>query len=578
MEGGHSLLGPRARRGRVLAYGLLAAAACAATSRVWADDPASMRSLAQRFDSPSNVFTEDENAVSLSQTVEPGQVYVKPVEQPPALGLEMVPPQVRPIRLTAPDVVAPAAKSIFAGHENAVSPSQRVEPGQVYVKAVDPPPALGLEMVSPQVRPMRVAAPPAVAPAYNVVVAPAPYVVPPAPSVVPPAANVTVPPAPPIALAVEAPAVVAQQIVTRDVEPPPLSLSVSEPPIVIPPPIIHTQAPGYARFNGMGDAQTDALQVAGLTVASADQPPPAPAAEGSGPTGDASSIATVDKLGDAPPTNTLAFLRQQALLLEPGKCQFDWGLTYSVFNDTFALPIVNHAGTITGVANERERLRLMTIPFAVRYGVCDGVQAYINAPLGWANSEETTDNGDSINNNFGGLGDLSAGFTFQLMKGCGAWCPDVVGSLGFVAPTGHATFATSLLASNSALGQGFWDITTNVIAVHTIDPILFYYGAGYVHRFQNTIDGIDVNPGEEFDYLFGVGFAANPWVTVSGTVLGANITRYGANGVSLPGTDQDPIRFRISVTVVKDQRICEPFAEIAMTPDSPSRVGVTFTY
>jgi hypothetical protein len=283
-------------------------------------------------------------------------------------------------------------------------------------------------------------------------------------------------------------------------------------------------------------------------------------------------------LGDAPPSNSLAFLRQQAILLEPGKCQFDWGLTYSVFNATFALPIVNHSGDVVGVANERERLRLMTIPFAVRYGICPGLQAYINAPLGWANSEETTDNGDSINNNFVGLGDLSAGFNFQLMKACGAWCPDVIGSLGFVAPTGHATFATSLLASNSALGQGFWDITTNVIAVHTIDPVLFYYGAGYIHRFQNTIDDINVNPGEEFDYLFGVGFAMNPWVTVSGTLLGAHITRYGANGVSLPGTDQDPMRFRISVTMVKDQRICEPFAEIAMTPDSPSRVGITFTY
>jgi hypothetical protein len=87
-----------------------------------------------------------------------------------------------------------------------------------------------------------------------------------------------------------------------------------------------------------------------------------------------------------------------------------------------------------------------------------------------------------------------------------------------------------------------------------------------------------VNPGEEFDYLFGVGFAVNPWMTISGTLLGATITRYGANGVSLPGTDQDPIRFRISATLVKDSRICEPFAEIAMTPDAPSRVGLIFTY
>jgi hypothetical protein len=287
----------------------------------------------------------------------------------------------------------------------------------------------------------------------------------------------------------------------------------------------------------------------------------------------------VEKLGDAPPSNSLVFLRQQqAILLDPGKCQFDWGLTYSVFNENFALPEVNHSGTVVGVTNERERLRLMTIPFAVRYGVCDGLQAYLNVPLGWANAEETTTDGDSLNNNFGGTGDISGGFSVQLMKGCGAWVPDVVASLGFIAPTGHATFATSLVASSSFLGQGFWDITTNCIAVHTLDPVIFYYGAGYVHRFENSIDGVNVNPGEEFDYLFGVGFAANSWITISGTVLGSTITRYGVNGVSIPGSDQDPIRFRVAVTVVKDNRICEPFAEIAMTPDAPSRVGVTFTY
>jgi hypothetical protein len=32
------------------------------------------------------------------------------------------------------------------------------------------------------------------------------------------------------------------------------------------------------------------------------------------------------------------------------------------------------------------------------------------------------------------------------------------------------------------------------------------------------------------------------------------------------------------VTMVKDKHICEPFGEIGMTPDTPSRVGVTFTY
>ena len=354
MEGGRSILGFSARllagRGRVLACSLLAATAAAGSSRFWADDSVVLRSLAQRFDSPSNVFTEDENAVPFNHTVAPGRVYVRPVEAPPPIELEMVAPQVTPIFVQTPHIV------------------------------VAPPPPLGLAM--------------------------------------------------------EAPVVVPRRIAMRNLDPPPLSLSVAEPPVVIPPPIVQAPA-GYARFNSpqADTVSPDALQIAGLTMASTDPPPPAPPVDGSTPSPNAGSLGQVEKLGDAPPSNSLVFLRQQqAVLLDPGKCQFDWGLAYSVFNENFALPVVDHSGTVVSVTNKRERLRLMTIPFAVRYGVCDGVQAYLNVPLGWANAEETTTDGDSLNNNFGGTGDISGGFSVQLMRGCGAWVPDVVASLGFVAP------------------------------------------------------------------------------------------------------------------------------------------------
>jgi hypothetical protein len=78
--------------------------------------------------------------------------------------------------------------------------------------------------------------------------------------------------------------------------------------------------------------------------------------------------------------------------------------------------------------------------------------------------------------------------------------------------------------------------------------------------------------------MWGVGFAINPWVTANGAVIGSYLTRYSVNDISIPGSDIAPIRFRISVTVVKEKQIYEPFAEIAMTQDSPSRVGIVFTY
>ncbi len=349
------------------------------------------------------------------------------------------------------------------------------------------------------------------------------------------------------------------------------------PSLTIPAPPTADMVPDVPAFSSTADPLN-------ITIgAVADQPPPpAPGVDASAAaaqSGAAGSFGQVEKLGDAPTSSTLEFLRQEAILLKPGEHQVDWGLSYSVYNLNAALPVVNKSGDIVGVANERIRLQLMTIPFAVRYGLCDGLQAYVNLPLGWSNDETTTDTGESHTNNFVSMGDISAGLNYQIMKGCGAYVPDVIASLGFIAPTGHATFATSLLAPNSALGQGFWDITASILAVHTIDPVIFYYGAGYVHRFDATFgNNLDVDPGQEFDYVFGVGFAANPWVVVSGTFIGNYLTRYGVNGVSLPGSDLDLMRFRVSVTMVKDKHIIEPYGEIGMTPDSPSRVGITFTY
>jgi hypothetical protein len=326
------------------------------------------------------------------------------------------------------------------------------------------------------------------------------------------------------------------------------------------------------------------LDMGTVTMAAAFQPQLAPPPDPStaepvpsnGPNGSSDSLSKVEKLGDAPPSNTLEFLRQQAVLLKCGQWQFDLGLTYTVLDARFAELVDDHG--VTKLENIRERLRLLSVPLALRYGCTDDLQAYFNLPVGWSNAEATTDLGDSNTVNLEGVGDISAGFSYHLCKGCGAYSPDVITTLGFIAPTGQATFNTALLSPNSTLGAGYWAITSNVLCVHSIDPLVFYYGGGYVHRFETNFLNVQVQAGEEFDYLFGVGFAINPWVTVSGTMIGSYLTRFTVNDLVVPGSDLDIMRFRFSVTVVKDKRICEPFAEIGMTPESPSRVGVVFTY
>jgi hypothetical protein len=557
MVGGNTprIRAPRIRRGtKVLAAGVLSLMGVAA-SWALADDSPSLRAMAQRYVDPTQLFEPEEDDITLNHVFVPEKAFQLPPASPPTIEFAVDEPAAFVTSVSATDghpspvvnaahvsspspATAKSATRSTSGSRPAVASARRTPSSakpeaapQLHFAEAEPPAFVIMSVAAPKLMP---------APPFNPVPARGPVSLVVAPAEVP---DLTVP---------------------------------------MPPAHIANEIPDAPAFVSTADPLNITIGAVAMAMADQTTPPPAPGADASAAaaqSGAPGSFGEVEKLGDAPPSNTLEFLRQQAILLKPGKWQFDWGLAYSVFNFNAAVPIVNHSGQIVGVANERERLQLMTIPFAARYGICDGLQAYVNAPLGWSNTEITTDNGDSLTNNFGGMGDMSAGLNWQIMKGCGAYVPDVIASVGFIAPTGHATFATSLFAPNSALGQGFWDITCSVLAVHSIDPVVFYYGGGYVHRFDASFgSNIEVEPGQEFDYLFGVGFAVNPWVTISGTFIGNYLTRFGVNDVSIPGSDLDLMRFRVSVTVVKDKHICEPFGEIGMTPDTPSRIGVTFTY
>ena len=147
MEGGRSILGfPAwlgACRGRVLACGLLATSAViASVACLGRDDSALLRSLAQRFNSPSNVFTEDENAVSHEpdrRTALPDVRQKASRAQPPALGLEIVPPTVIPIKvMTVPRVVVASPPSLGLTMD-----PPKVIPRRIVMPAVDPPATSG---------------------------------------------------------------------------------------------------------------------------------------------------------------------------------------------------------------------------------------------------------------------------------------------------------------------------------------------------------------------------------------------------------------------------------------------------
>lgn len=300
----------------------------------------------------------------------------------------------------------------------------------------------------------------------------------------------------------------------------------------------------------------------------------APPATDSAAAGDIGSSET--ELGSEPPSNELVFLRRQTVLLAAGSAQFDVGVVYAHLDDDRPIGLLDNNGDLVGIAEARTRQRLLIVPMEIRYGLTDRMQLYANMPVGYSNSEIGFNNFKQTDDD-AGIGDLRTGVSTLLRQGeCGS--PDVILTLGGTAPTGEAETPLQGVIPNSQLGQGYWAVNANLLVIHTLDPCVLFYGAGYNHRFDETFDGIRVNPGEEINYQLGVGFAVNSHVTLSGSFQGAYLTEFAADGDRIEGSTVEPMAMRLAVTVAKGHKIVEPFASIPMTDDAPATIGVVWTY
>lgn len=310
-----------------------------------------------------------------------------------------------------------------------------------------------------------------------------------------------------------------------------------------------------------------------------EENPPLPQANSSNTANTQSSNQNSNQsYGQEPVDTSYAFLRRVSPLLDRGECQFDCGIIYSLFeNDLpFLIDVVPDPDV---VVEGRLRSRLITVPFAIRYGLSDDTQLFINIPVGY-NHNEVSLPGFDVFNEEAGIGDITVGATYLLGDPCPG-DPDVIGTVALTIPTGNARFASVLQQPGAQLGTGHFAITANLLCIHTVDPLIVFYGFGARAPFSNKFSNstIDVQPGIEANYRFGVGFAVNDRVTLSTALLGSYITDTRVNGHRLENSSLEPIVMRFAATMADGDRIQEPFVEVGLTDDSSSAtLGWVVTY
>lgn len=282
--------------------------------------------------------------------------------------------------------------------------------------------------------------------------------------------------------------------------------------------------------------------------------------------------------GRKPESNALQFLRQQDVLLAQGAWQFDTGLVYTLFENNFPLPLFDQVtGDVSDVLDGLVRRRLLYTPLAARYGLTRNIQLSATLPMGWSNTQLSTF-GASDSTNKGGIGDLTAGASFHLLKSEDL-LPDVIATMDCTAPTG--VFSTPIFGQvpGSNLGQGFWAMSGSLLFIHRYDPVIVFYGGGIRHLFEREFNGVLFSPGEQILYQFGVGFSVNDRVTLSTAFQGFYITNTQLDNVTVAGTNLEPISLRFAATIARNCRIIEPFVSIGATRSAPAvNFGLVVTF
>jgi hypothetical protein len=266
--------------------------------------------------------------------------------------------------------------------------------------------------------------------------------------------------------------------------------------------------------------------------------------------------------------------------LEPGESQCDVGINYLLTENEFPILLTDGLGEIVAVDEVDFRIRELTVPLEYRMGLVPRVQGFIGAPIGWSNTQVALDAFDAFQND-GGFGDIDFGLTAQCVE-ASANCPYVIGTLAATAPTGGDPFtgALSLAPTAPSLGQGFWSISGSLLFIQPYDPVVVFYGVGTEHFFSRHYVGLEIEPGSQYNYQFGVGFAVNERVTLSTRFFGAYIEELKVNGDRRFGTNIEPMTIRLSATISQPcDRLVEPFVEFGITDDAVSSFfGITWTF
>jgi hypothetical protein len=252
------------------------------------------------------------------------------------------------------------------------------------------------------------------------------------------------------------------------------------------------------------------------------------------------------------------YLRNTSVILAPGTWDLEVGLNYRRGKE--------------GALDDSDLTRQFRMPMTARFGISRRWEGSVSVPLIYSYRELW--DGVSLNSDEAiGFGDVTAGASVQLAEEEPSW-PEMVGTIQVRAPTGRDPYRGA--GDEAALGAGHWMVATNLQFVRVTDPLVLFWGIGYIHQFSERSAGQKYEPGEAVTYNMGLGFSVNDDVSLSGRFVGVYQGDWEINGDKQEGTSYEPMSLRLAATLRYRRRVyLEPAVSFGLNDDAPDvTVGV----
>jgi hypothetical protein len=230
------------------------------------------------------------------------------------------------------------------------------------------------------------------------------------------------------------------------------------------------------------------------------------------------------------------------------------------------------------IVSEKVTREVITNNHGFRFGLGHDLQLDLSIPIGYETEEITRGDGFHESTRTEGLGDISLGISYQLVKSSTTW-PDTVFAFNWKTDTGEDPYR--LLSTDApALGTGFNTYSLSLTSLVNADPAILFGGYSVNYTDSDTKLIGNIKPGISHGITLGMALALNFDTSLSFNFRFQHTNKTKISGQNIPGSDMNTATFGIGLSMAGgDSYAVDVDLGIGLTADSPDfQLTVSFPF